>query len=184
MAWIRSSNGGSAFSECGLSTDSSSGSWFFPTDESFEGFLTAPSGCLPMLQGLSPLPAGSFGSAVASVKDEISSGGWIMVTANRGDLQRKIDWNSSAWNSKTEVRWGTPTRGSNHNPATVRVGLSGSLGTAVAGSPRTFPSLLRHRRGRRCRPAKRRTSTPAMLAAGRCRVHRHQTPRTGRARIR
>ena len=47
-----------------------------------------------------------------------------MVTANRGDLQRQIDWNSFGWNSKTEVRLGTPTRGSNHNPATVRVGLS------------------------------------------------------------
>ena len=77
-----------------------------------------------MLQGLPSLPAGSFGSAVASVKDKDFSGRWIMVTANRGDLQRKIDWISSAWNSKTEVRWGTPTRGSNHNPATVRVGLS------------------------------------------------------------
>ena len=47
-----------------------------------------------------------------------------MVTANRGDLQRKIDWNSFGWNSKSEVPLGTPTRGSNHNPATVRVGLS------------------------------------------------------------
>ena len=47
-----------------------------------------------------------------------------MVTANRGDRSWRIAWNSFGWNSKTEVRLGTPTRGSNHNPATVRVGLS------------------------------------------------------------
>ncbi len=47
-----------------------------------------------------------------------------MVTANRGDHSWRIAWNSFGWNSKTEVQLGTPTRGSNHNPATVRVGLS------------------------------------------------------------
>ena len=77
-------------------------------------FFTAPSGCVPMLQGLSSLPAGLFGSAVASVEDKSFSGGWIMVTANRGDLQRKIDWNS-----KTQARLGTPARGSNHHRNTA-----------------------------------------------------------------
>ena len=42
-----------------------------------------------------------------------------MVTAECGDLSWKI-----AWNSKTEVPLGTPTRGFKHNPATARVGLS------------------------------------------------------------
>ena len=47
-----------------------------------------------------------------------------MVTAECGDLSWRIAWNSFGRNSQTEVRLGTPTRGSNHNPATVRVDLS------------------------------------------------------------